>query len=71
MSATLPNMADLAKWLDAALYITDFRPIPLTQYLKVNNSVYEATPSSLEFKYKVEPIVKFKVTFLFDNPLNL
>lgn len=35
MSATMPNGADVAKWLDAELYETDFRPVPLTRYLKV------------------------------------
>ncbi|CAB0013584.1 unnamed protein product [Nesidiocoris tenuis] len=39
MSATLPNLEILSKWLDAALYVTDFRPIPLTEYLKVNRTL--------------------------------
>jgi DNA polymerase theta len=29
MSATLPNMPDLAKWLDAELYTTEYRPVNL------------------------------------------
>ncbi|KAL4540938.1 hypothetical protein Ndes2526B_g05493 [Nannochloris sp. 'desiccata'] len=34
MSATLPNIRQIANWLDAALYVSDHRPVPLTQYLK-------------------------------------
>ncbi|XP_019189922.1 PREDICTED: helicase and polymerase-containing protein TEBICHI isoform X2 [Ipomoea nil] len=40
MSATLPNVAAVAGWLDAALYQTDFRPVPLEEYIKVGNTIY-------------------------------
>ncbi|CAH9090445.1 unnamed protein product [Cuscuta epithymum] len=40
MSATLPNVAAVANWLDAALYQTDFRPVPLEEYIKVGNTIY-------------------------------
>jgi hypothetical protein len=39
MSATLPNVDQLAKWLDAVLYRTDFRPVPLVTLLKVGNTL--------------------------------
>lgn len=43
MSATLPNLTLLAEWLDAELYKTEFRPIPLQEQCKVSKfylSVY-------------------------------
>ncbi|EPS63523.1 hypothetical protein M569_11260, partial [Genlisea aurea] len=40
MSATLPNVSAVAKWLHAALYVTNFRPVPLDEYIKVGNAIY-------------------------------
>ncbi|CCW67506.1 unnamed protein product [Phytomonas sp. Hart1] len=39
MSATIPNLPDVARWLRAACYEGDFRPIPLIQYTVVEGSV--------------------------------
>ncbi|XP_077220020.1 MUS308 and mammalian DNA polymerase-like protein isoform X2 [Tasmannia lanceolata] len=40
MSATMPNVAAVADWLQAALYQTDFRPVPLEEYYKVGNAIF-------------------------------
>ncbi|KAH9615418.1 hypothetical protein KSS87_023001 [Heliosperma pusillum] len=41
MSATMPNVAAVADWLHAALYQTEFRPVPLEEYVKVGNNIYD------------------------------
>ena len=41
MSATLPNLPTLAKWLNAVLYQTDFRPVPLKEMVKIGNTLYD------------------------------
>ncbi|GJQ84592.1 putative DNA-directed DNA polymerase [Trypoxylus dichotomus] len=41
MSATLPNLNLLADWLNAVLYTTDFRPIPLYEQFHVNGEIYD------------------------------
>lgn len=45
MSATLPNLDLLAGWLDAELYQTDYRPVPLQEWLKVGRSIYNSSLS--------------------------
>lgn len=41
MSATLPNLDTLAKWLHAQLYCTDFRPTPLKEMVKIGPTLYD------------------------------
>lgn len=41
MSATLPNMGDLAKWLDASLYITTYRPVQLAVRVCCERKLFE------------------------------
>lgn len=42
MTAELPNLKDLAKWLNAQVYSTDFRPVPLKEMIKVSSVIYDA-----------------------------
>ncbi|CDJ26857.1 DNA polymerase theta, putative [Eimeria mitis] len=40
MSATLPNAPQVAKWLDAELFVTEERPSPLDIFVKVGPEVF-------------------------------
>lgn len=40
MSATIRNIEDVCKWLDAEHYITDYRPIPLYEMVKNGSKLY-------------------------------
>lgn len=35
ITATCPNIKDLANWLGAVAYVSNFRPVPLKEYIKV------------------------------------
>ncbi|XP_038613775.1 DNA polymerase theta [Tachyglossus aculeatus] len=57
MSATLPNLGLLASWLDAELYQTDFRPVPLLERVKIGGAVYDA---SLNLVREIQPVLRVK-----------
>ncbi|XP_073093467.1 helicase POLQ-like isoform X5 [Manis javanica] len=60
MSATLNNVEDLQEFLQAEYYTSQFRPVELKEYLKINSSIYEVDSKAengmtfsrlLNFKY--------------------
>lgn len=46
MSATLPNIADLAGWLGASLYTTQYRPVDLEVKVCIDRCLYTASKSA-------------------------
>ena len=60
MSATLPNLDLLARWLNADLYKTDFRPVPLTETIKMGNAIYSNSFHKLRH---MEPIIHIDVSY--------
>ncbi|KAL5370217.1 SFII DNA helicase-like protein [Cryptosporidium parvum] len=40
MSATLPNLRDIGLWLDAVVYQSNFRPVPLREHIVIKGKAY-------------------------------
>ncbi|RWS26877.1 hypothetical protein B4U80_10485 [Leptotrombidium deliense] len=73
MSATLPGVEQFAKWLKAEFYKTDFRPVTLTERLKIGNELFTSTLSNKTFfepKYSIPSDVDDIVHLTFDTIIN-
>lgn len=57
MSATLPNLDLLAQWLNADLYRTEYRPVPLSECVKIGTAIYDSGMNlvrDIDTKYSVK-----------------
>lgn len=55
MSATLPNIKDLAEWLGASLYTTQYRPVDLEVKVCVNRNLYHITQHTSQPLSQTQP----------------
>ena len=42
MSATLPNLDEVCEWMNATIYMTDYRPVSINEFIKVRDKIYKA-----------------------------
>lgn len=48
LTATLPNIISIGKWLNAMTYKSNFRPVPLNEHLKIGNDIFVKDADSNE-----------------------
>lgn len=49
MSATLANPRSLSAFVNAYLYITDFRPVPLQQFVKIGTELFDERMNKVHY----------------------
>ncbi|NXO76190.1 HELQ Helicase, partial [Sitta europaea] len=59
MSATLNNVGDLQKFLQAEYYTNNFRPVELKEYIKIRDTIY-AVDSKTENGFAFSRLLNFK-----------
>ncbi|XP_006825666.1 helicase POLQ-like [Saccoglossus kowalevskii] len=72
MSATLNNIEDLQQFLHAQIYTSNFRPVELKEYVKVEDSIFEIKSNAL-FKLYIQCIFSqyYKGAILQEDPDHL
>ena len=58
MSATIPNLSDVAIWLDAVLYESQFRPVTLQQFIRKPNGDIISSDREVVRKFESDPKIK-------------
>ncbi|KAF2076111.1 hypothetical protein CYY_002573 [Polysphondylium violaceum] len=53
MSATIPNLTNLQRWLRGSIYEGNFRPVPLTEYIKIGSDILD---NSGKLVRKLDPL---------------
>uniref|UniRef100_A0A914VPK2 Helicase C-terminal domain-containing protein n=1 Tax=Plectus sambesii TaxID=2011161 RepID=A0A914VPK2_9BILA len=75
MSATIPNLELLGKWLQARVYHTDYRPIQLTQTLSIGSKLHQPTtmavvselPTDLKIKDDLDNFIGYCLETILDG----
>lgn len=66
MSATIGNLSDIASFLRADVYTQNFRPVELTEFVKVDEELFKVDHSiENEVPLKFHTKVSFKVNQYF------
>ena len=72
MSATIGNIAELARFLDADVYQKDFRPVELREFIKCGSDLVEVKKGAdIENVFVPERTVSFNVSMHFMAVYNL
>ncbi|XP_066488876.1 helicase POLQ-like isoform X2 [Tiliqua scincoides] len=66
MSATLNNVGDLQQFLKAEYYTSNFRPVELKEYIKIQDSIYEVD-SKAENGFAFSRLLDFKYSSSLQN----
>lgn len=66
MSATLNNIKDLKHFLSAEVFSNDFRPVQLTEYVKMDDVIYDVNSSALcpEDCLRMNRMISCKVVYI-------
>lgn len=64
MSATIGNMQEIGDFLNAHVYTRDFRPVQLTETLKINDEIFMINKDiDGSLKIKLDRKLNFDVSF--------
>lgn len=68
MSATIGNMQEIGDFLNAYVYTKDFRPVQLTETIKINEEIFVInTDIDGTLKTKLNRKLNFSVSFKYTN----